>query len=77
MGIEIGIFLSFSATEFQVDVTTIQEETQFRQLDGWSSLNALIFISNIHDKFNVLISSSDLATLTTFGDIFQLIKDRV
>jgi acyl carrier protein len=65
-------FLTFAKTELNV-MDDISLDTAFRKLPIWSSLNALILISRIHEETGILISSSELASMITFGDIFDKI----
>lgn len=65
-------FLHFIKSELSLNVD-ISLETPFRNIAKWSSLNALIIISRIHEETGVIISSSDLATMNTFGDIYHKI----
>tara|TARA_R110000868_G_scaffold45840_1_gene151797 strand:+ start:809 stop:1039 length:231 start_codon:yes stop_codon:yes gene_type:complete len=67
-------FLSFTSKEFQVEYSSLSMQTEYRNLPNWSSLNALIFISAIHDAYGVLISSTDLSRATTLGDLFAIIQ---
>lgn len=69
-------FLRFTASELQVPLEQLTEQTEFRQIGTWSSLNALLFISRINEETNVLISAADLAGCKTVGDIHRLIINR-
>jgi acyl carrier protein len=71
---EVG-FLQFTAKEFLVENGTLSLQTKFRNLPNWSSLNALIFISAVHDFYGVLISSADLSKSKTLGDLFNMVKN--
>ncbi|MES2691495.1 MAG: acyl carrier protein [Bacteroidota bacterium] len=66
-------FIKFAAAELMTAPMQVTAETLFRSLQTWSSLNALIFVSRIHEEAGVLISSEDLAQMKTFGDVYQLI----
>lgn len=66
-------FLDFVASELMISNTEIDFETEFRKIPTWSSLNALIFISRINEDLDVLISSSDLASIKTIDEIYNLI----
>jgi acyl carrier protein len=70
----IDEFLTFTAAEFQLKRNELSISTEFRNLPFWSSLNALIFISAIHDESGVLLSSSDLSKSKTLGDLFTMIQ---
>jgi acyl carrier protein len=52
-------------------------ETAFRQLDGWSSMMALILIARIDSEYNVNLSAEELAEAATVNDLFDLVKARV
>jgi acyl carrier protein len=67
-------FIDLVASELLVvDTSSISDTTNFRNLPNWSSLNALILISKVNENYGVFISSSDLASLNTLGDLHQLI----
>lgn len=55
----------------------IQAHLAFRELSTWSSLNALIFVSSIHEQTGVLISSEDLAACISFKDLFEYIQNHL
>lgn len=69
-------FLHFVSAELQVGADRISDETEFRGIATWSSLNALLFISRVNEESNVLISAADLAGCKTLGDIRRLIIRR-
>jgi|LakMenEpi03Aug12_release.lakeMendotaPanAssembly.Ray.scaffolds.fasta_scaffold4843005_1 acyl carrier protein len=73
---EIETFLDFTAYELSISNNSISLETRFRNIPTWSSLNALIYISRINEKTNVLITSGDLSEIDNLGDIYNLIKER-
>ncbi len=70
-------FLLFTSNELMVSLHDISFETKFRTLSNWSSLNALLFISGITEKTNVLITTTDLVNLVTLEDIYNLVTLRV
>ncbi|MFT6166582.1 MAG: acyl carrier protein [Vicingaceae bacterium] len=74
---DIKEFLAFTAAEFQEEKDSILLSTQFRDLSSWSSLNALIYISNIHDRYGALLSSVELSKSNVLNDIFNLIQQKV
>lgn len=67
-------FLEFTAKELLVDADKISLSTIFRDLPRWSSLNALIYVSRIKEKYNVMITSQQLASSKSLGDIYMLIQ---
>ena len=74
---DIKEFLAFTAAEFQEEKNSLLLSTRFRDLSSWSSLNALIYISNIHDKYGVYLSSVELSKSNDLNDILNLIQKKV
>ena len=49
---------------------------EFRNMEAWSSLHALLFIARINEEEGVMLSSSDLAGCKHLEDIYQLILSK-
>ena len=49
--------------------------TQFRELEEWSSMQALIVIAAIDEHFGVTIPEKQFRSANTFEDLFQLITE--
>lgn len=60
--------------EQELITTNLNANTAFRNISVWSSLNALILVSRIHEETGVIISSRDLANMETISDIYQFIN---
>ena len=73
---DIRIFLKKFAEEINVSPEEISEETRFRALPGWSSLQALLTLSIIEEEFDVLLRSEDFKKSETLGDIFRIVVER-
>lgn len=68
-------FIEKFAAEF--DDTPAEEfkpETNYRELDEWSSLTALAIISMIDDEMDVQITGSDLRTAQTIEELFNIVS---
>ena len=57
-----------------ISINKVNLSIKFRELDNWSSLNALILISRINEETGVIISASDLSNLITVGELFTFIN---
>lgn len=55
----------------------LKPETNFRDIDDWSSMHALIIIALIDTEYNVTINGEDLQHCKTVNDLFQIVKTRV
>lgn len=61
--------------EFEDELTIqLTPETNFKELDQWSSMYALIIMALIETEYDVLLSGEDLKKLATVQDLFDLIK---
>jgi acyl carrier protein len=66
-------FIEIIEIEFdEVAPGTIQGDTEFRKLNGWSSMMALIIVSKINKSYKVNISAQELAAAKTINDLYQL-----
>lgn len=70
-------FLIFTAKELMVSVSDISLDTDFRSIESWSSLTALIYVSSINEETSVFISSADLVELIKLKDVYNLILSRL
>lgn len=75
---QLSTFITYIEEEFEdLPKGSIIGETAFRQLDGWSSMMALILIARIDSEYNVNLSAEELAEAHTINDLFVLVKTRV
>lgn len=74
---EISIFLqSFIDILDDTDVTLIQAETVFRDLEEWDSLTALSLIAMADEEYSVKLTGDDIKSSTTLQDVFEIIKTK-
>ncbi len=52
---------------------TVTGETEFRKLEGWSSMMALIIIAKIDSDYSVTVTAEELAECNTINDLFELV----
>jgi acyl carrier protein len=75
---EIQQFISHIAEQFdETDPTTISEQTNFKELEDYSSLTALNILSVIDDEYDVNLKGDDIRNSTTILDLFNLVKSKV
>lgn len=60
-----------------VDLKDIKTSTNFIRIPGWDSINALVIIAMIEEKFEVRLTSSDLEKSKTIEDLYNLIQDKL
>lgn len=75
---ELKDFIEKFAEQFDdVDVTTLSAETKFREIDGYTSLVALLIITMIDEEYNVTVTGDDMKKQVTIGDLFNLVTSRL
>ena len=63
--------------EQELEVEGLGPDTDYRDLDEWSSLHALLLIAMIDNQFGVTITGSDLQGSNSVRDIYTLVSDRL
>lgn len=51
--------------------------TNFRNLDCWSSMFALIIIAKIDELYDFLISAEDLKKANTIEDLYNIVQSQI
>jgi len=70
-------FISIIEEEFDdVEKGTLVPTTSFRQMEGWSSMHALILIALVDNHFDVLLTGEELRGLNTIKDLFDLLASK-
>lgn len=59
------------------DVSTLKPETNFRELDEWSSLCALSTMAMISDEYDVELTADEMRNNSTFIDLFNVVKSHL
>lgn len=59
-----------------VDNLVLTTDTEFRKLEEWSSLVALSVIAMVDEEYNVSLSGDDMRSVSTIGQLFELISKK-
>lgn len=72
------IFLSLFASQFEEKARRgISLNSSFKQIEGWSSLQALIVTVAINDEWNVSFSDEDFRNSQTVKDLYDITKRKL
>lgn len=72
---DITSFLqNFASTFDETDPSLIKADTNFRELEEWSSLIALSIMAMADDEYGVSLKGDDIKNSNTPSDIFEIIK---
>lgn len=75
---ELKEFIENFANQFdEVEASELKEDTNFRDLDEWSSLAALSIIAMADEEYNVTLKGDDIINSHTVGDIYNIVKSRI
>lgn len=70
-------FLENFASQFEeTSVDEITFETNFKELDEWSSLMALSIIAMVDEAYGAKIKGEDIRKSSTVEDLFNIVKSR-
>ncbi len=70
-------FIRLFAEQFDdTDESTFAAETEFRQLDEWDSMVALMVIAMIDEEYGVKISGDDIRNSGTIADLMQIVTSK-
>jgi acyl carrier protein len=59
------------------DASEFTLKTRFRDLDEWSSLNALALLNMIGKKYKVYLKPDELKSTNTIQELINLIRSKV
>lgn len=75
---ELKDFIEKFAEQFDdVEIANLNADTKFREMDGWSSLVALMVITMIDEEYEITITGDDMKKQSTIGDLFNLVSSRL
>lgn len=75
---EIKDFIQNFADQFdEVDVETLNGETEFRMLDEWSSMMGLAIMAMVDDEYNVQLKADEMRKAETIQELFDLVNSKL
>lgn len=75
---EINEFVALIESEFEeVQPGTLTAETSIKDIEGWSSMHALILIALVDNHFDVLLTGAEMKDLTTIEELFNLVQSKL
>ncbi len=68
--------VNFAEQLDDTDISELKPETDFKELDEWSSLTALSIIAMVDEEYNVTLKGEDIRTSDTIEDLFNIVKSK-
>ena len=70
-------FISKFASQFEdEDPSVFTSDTDYHELDSWSSLTGLSVVAMIIQEYGVELDSQDVRKADTIEDLFNLVNER-
>ena len=74
---EIQDFIQHFADQLdETDVNVLTPETNFRDLDEWSSIIGLSIILMVDEEYGITIGADDMKQAQTIGDLFNIVQSK-
>lgn len=71
-------FVALFAEQFDdTDASEFKAETNFRDLDEWSSIIGLGIIAMVDEEFEVALKADDMKKAVTIGDLYKIVKEKL
>lgn len=75
---ELKDFIKSFALQFdETDESDINAETNFRELDEWSSLIGMGVMTDIRKRYGVQINLTDFKSVSTVSELYDLVKSKM
>lgn len=73
----INEFIEHFAEQFEeTDASEFKAETNFHDLDEWSSLTALSIIAMVDEEYDVTLKGNDIQNSQTIEELYNLVISR-
>jgi acyl carrier protein len=75
---DINEFVKHFAEQFEdTDAAEFKADTNFHDLEEWSSLTALNVIAMVDEEYDVTLKGADVEGSVTIEDLFNIVKGRI
>ena len=69
--------VNFSEQFDDIENVELTADTRFRDIEGYTSLVALMIITMVDEEYNVTISGDDMRSVNTIGELYNLVVSRL
>jgi acyl carrier protein len=70
---KLNEFIELVKESFDELETDLTHSTVYKQIDEWTSMQALILIAHLDDNLGVVLDADDLKNTTTIEDLYTLV----
>lgn len=74
---EINQFVANFAEQFdETEASVFTSETNFRELEEWSSLTALSIIAMVDEEYDIALKGDDILKSNSIQELFDIVKSK-
>ena len=66
--------INFADQLDDVDASTLNADTAFRELDEWSSLAALSVMAMVSEEYDVELTAEEMRSASTIKDLYDIVN---
>ena len=74
---DIKEFIEKFAEAIEIEDVVLNESTEFKELNEWSSLAALDILAMIDEEYDVTLTGKDIRSANTLEELYNLVKNKV
>lgn len=74
---DIKEFIEHFAEQFDELNSELTPETNFRQLEEWSSLVALLVITMVDEEYGIVLPPEEMRKTNTVQELFDLVQSKL
>lgn len=75
---EIKEFIQNFANQFDdTEASVLTPETNFRELEEWSSMMGLAILAMVDDEYDVQLKADEMRKTTTIQELFDLVNSKL
>jgi acyl carrier protein len=74
---ELNVFVKqFADCLMSEDASAIHAQTEFKKLDEWGSMMALIVIAMVDSEYNKTLTAEDIHAAKTIEALFKIVEEK-
>jgi acyl carrier protein len=56
---------------------TLTPNTNYREIEGWSSMHVLVVIAFVDSQFDIILSGGELQQTSSIADLYSIIQEKI
>lgn len=73
---DLSAFIELVKESFDELETELKPSTAYKQIDEWTSMQALILIAHLDDNLGIVLDADDLKNTSTIEDLYELVNEK-